>query len=80
MLSLRLLLSTMLFTEFAKKHWCVVILIGHCDKSGNYKGPSELVHEVDDITADGKITKEEIEHLRNKIKMLERIAAEKQQQ
>jgi len=40
----------------------------------------ELVHEVDDITADGKITKEEIEHLRNKIKMLERIAAEKQQQ
>jgi voltage-gated sodium channel len=40
----------------------------------------ELVHEVDDITADGKITKEEIEHLRNKIKILERIAAEKQQQ
>jgi len=40
----------------------------------------ELVHEVDDITADGKITEEEIEHLRNKIKMLEKIAAEKQQQ
>jgi voltage-gated sodium channel len=41
---------------------------------------NEIVHEVDDITADGKITEEEIQHLRAKLKMLERIAAEKQQQ
>jgi len=40
----------------------------------------EIVHEVDDITADGKITEEEILKLRSKIQMLERIAAEKQQQ
>jgi len=40
----------------------------------------EIVHEVDDITADGKITEEEIRHLREKLKMLERFAAEKQQQ
>ena len=40
----------------------------------------EIVHEVDDITADGKITEEEIQHLRDKLKMLERVVAEKQQQ
>ncbi len=37
----------------------------------------EIVHEVDDITADGKVTAEEIAHLREKLKMLERLAAEK---
>ena len=40
----------------------------------------EIVHEVDDITADGKITEKEIQHLREKLKMLERIASAKQQQ
>jgi hypothetical protein len=40
----------------------------------------EIIHEVDDMTADGKITEAEIQHLREKLKMLERVAAEKQQQ
>jgi voltage-gated sodium channel len=40
----------------------------------------EIIHEVDDITADGKITDEEVHHLREKIRMLEKIASEKQQQ
>jgi len=40
----------------------------------------EIVHEVDDITADGKVTEEEIHHLREKLRALERLAAEKQAQ
>lgn len=36
-----------LFTHFAKETWTPVFLIGHCDKSGNYKGPSDLLHDVD---------------------------------
>ena len=40
----------------------------------------EIIHEVDDMTADGKITEAEIQHLREKLKLLERVAAEKQQQ
>jgi voltage-gated sodium channel len=36
-----------------------------------------IVHEVDDITADGKVTEEEIAHLREKLKALEQLAAEK---
>ena len=40
----------------------------------------EIVHEVDDITADGKVTEEEIIHLREKLRALERIAAERQSQ
>ena len=40
----------------------------------------EIVHEVDDITADGTVTEEEIKHLREKLRALERIAAEKQSQ
>jgi voltage-gated sodium channel len=40
----------------------------------------EIIHEVDDMTSDGKITDAEIRHLREKLKMLERVAAEKQQQ
>lgn len=38
---------TELFTAYAKKNWCCVNLIGHCDKAGNYKGPSSILHEVD---------------------------------
>jgi hypothetical protein len=37
----------------------------------------EIVHEVDDITADGKVTEEEIKHLREKLSALERMASEK---
>ena len=40
----------------------------------------EIIHEVDDMTSDGKITDAEIRHLREKLKMLERVAADKQQQ
>ena len=40
----------------------------------------EIIHEVDDMTSDGKITDAEIQHLREKLKLLERVAAEKQQQ
>ena len=36
-----------MFTRFAKEHWTPIFLIGHCDKSGNYKGPSDLLHDVD---------------------------------
>jgi hypothetical protein len=36
-----------MFTAFAKETWTPVFLIGHCDKSGNYKGPSDLLHDVD---------------------------------
>ncbi len=37
----------------------------------------EIVHEVDDITADGKVTEDEIAHLREKLRQLEQLAAEK---
>lgn len=36
-----------MFTRYAKETWTPVFLIGHCDKSGNYKGPSDLLHDVD---------------------------------
>ncbi len=36
-----------LFTDYAKETWTPVMLIGHCDKAGNYKGPSTLLHNVD---------------------------------
>lgn len=36
-----------MFTAFAKETWTPVFLIGHCDKAGNYKGPSDLLHDVD---------------------------------
>ena len=36
-----------MFTRFAKETWTPVFLIGHCDKAGNYKGPSDLLHDVD---------------------------------
>ncbi len=37
----------------------------------------EIVHEVEDITADGMVTEEEIIHLREKLRALEKLAAEK---
>jgi voltage-gated sodium channel len=40
----------------------------------------EIVHEVDDITADGEVTEEEIKHLREKLRLLERRAAGNQEQ
>ncbi len=40
----------------------------------------EIIHEVDKITADGKVTEKEIVELRGKIAMLERMAVQKQQQ
>ena len=36
-----------MFTRYAKETWTPIFLIGHCDKSGNYKGPSDLLHDVD---------------------------------
>lgn len=36
-----------MFLEYAKETWTPVCLIGHCDKSGNYKGPSDILHDVD---------------------------------
>jgi voltage-gated sodium channel len=36
----------------------------------------EIVHEVDDITADGKVTKKEIQGLRRKLRMMEEILHE----
>lgn len=36
-----------MFTAYAKRTWAPVMLIGHCDKSGNYKGPSDMLHDVD---------------------------------
>lgn len=36
-----------MFTRYAKETWTPVFLIGHCDKAGNYKGPSDLLHDVD---------------------------------
>jgi len=35
------------FTEFAKTHMISVILIGHCNKDGTYRGPSFMLHECD---------------------------------
>lgn len=46
---------------------------------GKIKQLDEIVHEVDDITADGKVTAEEIAHLREKLRMLERQVSGRQQ-
>lgn len=40
----------------------------------------EIIHEVDKMTADGKVTEKEISDLRTKLALLERVAAQKQQQ
>lgn len=37
----------------------------------------QIVHEVEDITADGEVTKDEIDRLRNKLKLMEQILHEK---
>lgn len=34
-------------TEFAKKTFCPVTMIGHVSKDGTYKGPTTIKHEVD---------------------------------
>ena len=34
-------------TAWAKRTWIPVLIIGHCDKSGKYRGPSTILHEVD---------------------------------
>jgi voltage-gated sodium channel len=36
----------------------------------------EIVHEVDDITSDGKVTEDEIENLRKQLKLMEAILHE----
>ena len=50
------------------------------ERMNRIKQLDEIVHEVDDMTADGNVTKEEIEHLREKLRMLERQAVGKQEQ
>lgn len=40
----------------------------------------EIIHEVDKMTADGKVTEKEISDLRTKLALLEKVAAQKQQQ
>jgi voltage-gated sodium channel len=50
------------------------------ERMNRIKQLDEIVHEVDDMTADGNVTQEEIEHLREKLRLLERQAAGKQQQ
>jgi voltage-gated sodium channel len=47
------------------------------EKAEKLKQLDDIVHEVDDITADGQVTPEEIEHLREKIRALEQQAAGK---
>jgi voltage-gated sodium channel len=47
------------------------------EKTEKLKQLDDIVHEVDDITADGQVTPEEIEHLREKIRALEQQAAGK---
>jgi voltage-gated sodium channel len=39
----------------------------------------QIVHEVDDITADGKVTEEEIDGLRKKLRLMEQILHEKEE-
>jgi voltage-gated sodium channel len=50
------------------------------ERMSKMKQLNEIVTEVDEMTADGNVTQEEIEHLREKLRMLERQAAGKQQQ
>jgi voltage-gated sodium channel len=45
------------------------------ERAEKLKQLDEIVHEVDDITADGEVTEEEIKHLREKLRLLERRAA-----
>lgn len=50
------------------------------ERMNKMKQLDEIVHEVDEITADGTVTEEEITHLREKLRNLERQASDKQQQ
>jgi voltage-gated sodium channel len=50
------------------------------ERAEKLKQLDEIVHEVDDITADGEVTEEEIKHLREKLRLLERRAAGNQEQ
>jgi voltage-gated sodium channel len=50
------------------------------ERMSKMKQLNEIVTEVDEMTADGNVTQEEIEHLREKLRMLERQATGKQQQ
>jgi voltage-gated sodium channel len=50
------------------------------ERMNKMKQLDEIVHEVDEITADGNVTEEEINHLREKLRNLERQASGKQQQ
>jgi voltage-gated sodium channel len=47
------------------------------EKNEKLRQLGEIVHEVDDITSDGEVTKEEIAHLREKLKELEQQVAGK---
>jgi pentose-5-phosphate-3-epimerase len=40
----------------------------------------QIIQEVELITADGKVTEEEIKQLREKLLILERLASQKQQE
>jgi voltage-gated sodium channel len=48
------------------------------ERMNKMKQLDEIVHEVDEITSDGKVTQEEITHLREKLRNLERQASDKQ--
>jgi hypothetical protein len=48
------------------------------EKLEKLKKLDEIIHEVDDMTADGKVTGEEIKLLREKLDALEKEAAKKQ--
>ena len=50
------------------------------ERMNKMKQLDEIVHEVDEITSDGKVTQEEITHLREKLRNLEKQASGKQQQ
>jgi voltage-gated sodium channel len=50
------------------------------ERMNKLKQLDEIVHEVDDMTSDGNVTQEEIERLREKLRLLERLAADKPQQ
>jgi voltage-gated sodium channel len=50
------------------------------ERNTKLKQLDEIVHEVDEMTSDGNVTQEEIAHLREKLRILERQASGKQQQ
>jgi voltage-gated sodium channel len=49
-------------------------------RADKLKQLDEIVHEVEDMSADGEITQDEIKHLREKLRLLEREATEKPSQ